>query len=317
MIEKQFNKDRVALVYISMLTIIAVVYGFTIIPSPFKAREIAYDHKRVVDLGQIQSAIDTYYQNNNKLPNSLNDLPKTSDSITLEKADPQTQQPYEYHITNPTSYKLCANFTTDTTNEDSNYYDTNNPDYSTYSSDFTHAIGHKCFDENENGDSSNQYTGPTTATMDFTQDDTCQWTPTFSLNGFSPYETITVTSQGTLSDNCDASKTHAYSWSAPWNSQTDANGSVTIDYLQNDYGDYTYTFTDEDGNTASVHFSYGPNATVPTIYPSVTPVPTRFPCKAGEMCPMIPANQPSPGIYNGNLSTTPTPGHGGGGGSDG
>lgn len=301
MIEKQINKDRIALVFITVLTVIALVYGFTIIPSPTKARALAFDHKRVVDLGNLQAAIDTYYQNNGNLPNTLNDLPSTSadqstPTTSLNKTDPQTKQPYVYQTSDPFTYKLCTTFATDSTKEDPNSYDTNNPNYSTYMTDFKHSVGYKCFNKNEN-DPGNANASPTmscvgggclstpkavpvpanpTVTLSsFEKKSSCTWAPTFSLKGFSAYSNITVSSQGTLSDNCDASKTHSYSWSDNWSNQTDQNGSVTVDYLQNDYGNYTYTFTDDNGNSTSIHYSYGPNDVQPTLYqfqPTPSPI---------------------------------------------
>lgn len=149
---KLTKKDILALSYITILSVVAVVYGFSIIPSPVTERVIATDHKRVVDLANIQTAVDNYYQNNNST------LPPNLDSITtqaydgstpLAKTDPDTKQPYEYHILDPYNYQLCATFTTDSNKEKPEQYDTTVPDYSSYKDQFTHPVGHYCFSESE------------------------------------------------------------------------------------------------------------------------------------------------------------------------
>jgi hypothetical protein len=145
------KKDILAMIYITILTVVALVYGFNIIPSPAKEQQISMDHKRVIDLGTLQTSIDDYYQNNNTLPQSLNDLTfNTNDfSTPLHKTDPQTQDPYQYFVTSPTSYQLCATFATSSSQDDTNAYDDTNADYSSYSSTFTHPAGHFCFSETE------------------------------------------------------------------------------------------------------------------------------------------------------------------------
>jgi type II secretory pathway pseudopilin PulG len=207
MIGKLNKKDIIALIYISLLSIIAVVYGFSIVPSPGQEQIFATDHKRVVDLANIQSAVDDYYQTNNTLPQSLDEITtQTNDPSTpLEKTDPQTKQPYEYTITSVYSYKICATFTTDSTKEQPNENDTTVPDYSSYQDQFKHPSGHFCFMEQEQPPNN----------------------PPYPINN-----------------------------------------------------------------------------------------PTLYPCRHGMMCPMIPANQPTPAIYNGqNGSPTPAKGGGGGGSS--
>src|SRR5258708_10129974 len=148
---KNFNKNSIALVYISFLALVSVVYGLTIIPSPAQEHDRSLDHKRVVDLGELHTAIETQYQQNSALPQSLGEITATNDdpSSPLNKTDPQTNQPYEYKITSPTTYKLCATFATDSSKEDPATYDANNYNYATYKDQFKHLSGHYCFTETE------------------------------------------------------------------------------------------------------------------------------------------------------------------------
>lgn len=299
MIVKQNKKTIIGLIYVTVLTGIALVYGFSIIPSPSMERNLTADHKRVTDLGYLQQAIDNYYQNNGVLPESLKEITSNTydPSSPLDKTDPQTKVPYEYKQVDSYTYKLCALFQTSSKKENTAEIDTSNPSYSNFSSQFTHGIGYHCFTENESGASSNDIPVPTmtclgggcpvtptpppdsptaipapvqtpTATLSsFESIGTCHWTPTFTLYGFTPNSYINVTSSGTLSDQCNPNKTHKYTWTAGWPQETDSDGGITINYSQTDYGDYTYTFSDEYGNSATVHYQNSPTAG-PTIIPS-------------------------------------------------
>jgi hypothetical protein len=84
----------------------------------------------------------------------------------------------------------------------------------------------------------------------------CQWVVRFSLKGFRPDSPITVNSKGRLSDQCDPAKTHDYQWTAQSSIIVAPDGTAIIEYSQGDYGTYTYTFTDQDGNQASAKVEY-------------------------------------------------------------
>lgn len=144
---KQLNKDSLGLLYMSVLAIAALVYGFSTIPSPTQQREIKLDHQRVSDLGQLTYSINEYYTTSQQLPKSLNDVTNNSYSsgTPLIKNDPETNKPYEYIVTSQTSYKLCATFTTDSTKEDRYTYDETNYTYSSFSDGFRHGKGYVCF----------------------------------------------------------------------------------------------------------------------------------------------------------------------------
>ena len=141
------RKTLLMLVFATVLTAVALVYGFSTIPSPALQRELKLDHERVSSLGELQYSIDAYYRNNNRLPESLNILAKNSYYSTreLNKVDPQTNQPYEYLVINDTKYQLCAVFTTDSENDPAEY-DSENYNYSTYKNKFKHSKGRQCFD---------------------------------------------------------------------------------------------------------------------------------------------------------------------------
>lgn len=141
-------KTNLMLVFATVLTVLALLYGFSTIPSPAKQRDLKLDHKRVTDLGELQYSIDEYYRTNYILPASLNEVKPTSYSYLskeLSKTDPETNQPYEYSKISDKKYQLCATFTTDS-ESDMDEYDSENYSYSSYKNKFKHPEGRYCFE---------------------------------------------------------------------------------------------------------------------------------------------------------------------------
>ncbi len=109
-----------------VIVLVAVVWGFFIIGSPSYGRAEKLDEARVNDLRAIQSEIFNQVWEGRawepkgvppptKLPKPL---PETLDEVaanaTFQKLrimDPETEQPYEYIISTPSIFKLCATFT--------------------------------------------------------------------------------------------------------------------------------------------------------------------------------------------------------------
>lgn len=128
---------------VSLILIIASFIGtFFIIESPLTARQKAFDQTRVNSLSQIKYTIDDYYNEYKKLPASLQDLMASRGYIQIN--DPQTNAEYEYSITGPMTYQLCATF--DSSNKGQTVDQYNYPPYS----DFLHDAGHSCFSRRVN-----------------------------------------------------------------------------------------------------------------------------------------------------------------------
>src|SRR3989344_5706682 len=92
--------------------VLAVGYGLFLVGTPAQQRLITFDDRRVSDLQQITFAIDSYWERNKKLPDTLENLQDPRyylQSIT----DPKTGAPYEYRSVSDASYELCAVFETD------------------------------------------------------------------------------------------------------------------------------------------------------------------------------------------------------------
>lgn len=137
---KLTKKDIFSLGYITIITIGALGYGFSEIPSPIDQRARNYDMQRVSDLQAIKSQIYTYQDTHSQLPESLDSLATKGSVAPLRKIDPETNVPYEYRKINDETYELCATFTTDS--KDAQEYANS---YMYYEEDFYHGVGRTCF----------------------------------------------------------------------------------------------------------------------------------------------------------------------------
>lgn len=87
----------------------AIVAGFFIVGSPQEERLRRFDDRRVGDLQTIQAHVVNFWQTKSKLPEALDEL---TDTISGFKAprDPAVRLPYEYRVSGPLSFELCATF---------------------------------------------------------------------------------------------------------------------------------------------------------------------------------------------------------------
>ena len=94
---------------VGVLVLGTIVAGFFIIGTPQQIRVQKQDAIRVQDLQNIQWQVVNYWQQKEKLPNTLAEL---NDPITnnIIPVDPQTQAPYKYEATGAMSFKLCGTF---------------------------------------------------------------------------------------------------------------------------------------------------------------------------------------------------------------
>lgn len=90
-----------------VLSLAAITAGFLVIGSPAKQRLLALDRQRADDLRQIAGAVDIYWQNNESLPASLNEL---ESAWVQQLEDPESGKAYTYQVTGAQAYRLCADF---------------------------------------------------------------------------------------------------------------------------------------------------------------------------------------------------------------
>jgi hypothetical protein len=123
------------------LIAISVIGAFFIMESPKDQRARKLDDQRVNDLWTVQSAVENYWWQTEKLPESLDNL---SDDFVLP-IDPENGTVYEYRLIDEDSYELCAEFLFAT---DSNYSYRGAP-YPTPRAErdfYNHKSGRDCFE---------------------------------------------------------------------------------------------------------------------------------------------------------------------------
>lgn len=98
----------------SIAIILSIVGSFFVIGSPLTARSARLDDRRISDLQTIQWQVVNYWQQKKALPQTLDGL---TDSISGFSAprDPATGTAYEYKVTGPLTFSLCATFDLDST----------------------------------------------------------------------------------------------------------------------------------------------------------------------------------------------------------
>lgn len=96
-----------------LFILISIGVGFKVIGTPAEQRAARYDNQRVMDLQNIQWQVLNYWQQKGKLPVSLADLNDSLRGNNLS-SDPVTHAQYEYTISGPLSFNLCATFSSET-----------------------------------------------------------------------------------------------------------------------------------------------------------------------------------------------------------
>lgn len=93
-----------------LFVLLAIILGFMTFGSPNAQREMRLDATREHDLSGLQWQILNEWQTSQKIPASLAELAKDDFSGYVMPVDPETNAPYEYNVTGPLSFELCATF---------------------------------------------------------------------------------------------------------------------------------------------------------------------------------------------------------------
>lgn len=135
------KKNPIILAYLVvglLLTIGSLVTAFYISETPAEARARRHDIEVLGHFDQISATIQSYYNDNKRLPNSLDEL---KDQLPYLNAaalqDPKTGDAYKYNKVDEAQYELCATFEADNTQPANTY------DYA-YSDRWPHGIGYHC-----------------------------------------------------------------------------------------------------------------------------------------------------------------------------
>ena len=92
-----------------IIVLLSIIGGFMVIGSPVTARKIKFDSERVSNLQNLQWRIVEYWQAKGNLPAELSLIEDSISGFRLP-LDPVTDLTYQYQITGPLSFELCADF---------------------------------------------------------------------------------------------------------------------------------------------------------------------------------------------------------------
>jgi hypothetical protein len=109
----------------AVVTMVAavVIVGLYLAGSPNKERQRRFDQQRLNDLQSISYAVDSFYDNNRRLPESLSELAAGSvkgQYYVSSTVDPETRMAYEYFVKGGADYDLCATFAMPSSESDPN-----------------------------------------------------------------------------------------------------------------------------------------------------------------------------------------------------
>jgi len=137
------NASRRSVIFPAIVTVVvvcAVVAALIIVGPPSVQRQRNMDEVRVRNLANIALNVNGYVARHRGLPADLDALAKEP-GFHIPRADPDTGKPYGYQILGTISYRLCADFTT-------NSSDAPDSAYPIVDVAWAHGQGHQCFDRN-------------------------------------------------------------------------------------------------------------------------------------------------------------------------
>jgi hypothetical protein len=135
------NANRRSTVLAAIATVAvatAVIAAVVILGAPSVQRQRKMDAVRVQDLTNIATSVYGYFNRHGALPADLGAVAREP-GYRVALNDPEAGKPYGYQVIDATSYRLCADFATDSA--------TDPPDsYNVYTDvTWAHGRGHQCF----------------------------------------------------------------------------------------------------------------------------------------------------------------------------
>ena len=131
---KKFKRDKILNIFSGgflATALTALIIAFTLVGSPWKAREMREDRDRINDLQNISYQIAEIYEEQKKIPATLKEMVSNFDLDKDDVYDPATKEIYEYRILGSKKYELCA-----TLIHPSDYRD----------EEWSHDVGRQCFE---------------------------------------------------------------------------------------------------------------------------------------------------------------------------
>lgn len=131
---------RTHAIALGVVGVVAVTSSFLLTGSPLQQQKFVRDSQRTSDLQQLSSYVQTFYDQEGKLPASLAEM---SARFGFAPSDPSNGTPYEYvPVVNKGDYQLCAVFEADSNQTD---YPASRPYPAGSYNQWNHPTGRSCF----------------------------------------------------------------------------------------------------------------------------------------------------------------------------
>lgn len=130
---------QVLLVVATLVVACTVVAAVIVMGTPAQQRAQRLDQRRTEQLERIVTTARSYAQAKGRLAPDLITL-AGKPGLRLALTDPESGVPYDYAVTGAESFKVCANFATDTAADDGA------PGAGVWRERWLHGAGHQCFD---------------------------------------------------------------------------------------------------------------------------------------------------------------------------
>jgi hypothetical protein len=101
--------NRLLVLVVALAMTAAVAAGLLVLGTPAHQRALGLDRHRVGDLEVLAGAIDDAWRRQHAMPATLDALVGVPD-LRRFRTDPATGVAYEYRVSGPGSYRLCAVF---------------------------------------------------------------------------------------------------------------------------------------------------------------------------------------------------------------
>ena len=105
---------------LSIVVVVAVVWGVAVVGPPGTARVQRFDQQRLEDLQTIFREVQSLCQDpdikkelKRALPDTLEELAVLARSERISLTDPETGRRYTYRVKDGTTYELCATFSSE------------------------------------------------------------------------------------------------------------------------------------------------------------------------------------------------------------
>lgn len=132
---------RMLLIAAAAVIVATLIASYVVLGPPGLQRMRKLDANRVADLCRIDNAVHVYAKVHKTLPSDFAAMSENNGTRFPPK-DPLSQAAYEYQPTGKDTYRLCANFQTDSASSPA----PDLPAYSYAGEEWPHNVGRKCFD---------------------------------------------------------------------------------------------------------------------------------------------------------------------------